>query len=234
MTPGAGSETFSRLQAALFKLDFGGRSVPVQYVRNPKARRYILRMGPGGFARVTIPRGGSLEQASLFAEKHRAWIEKHLAKAEAGRWVNGTLVLLRGVPTPLLIQDGLVSLGNFHFGPAQAELRPQIEQGLRMAAARELPELTLDWAARLGLKVPAARVRDQRTRWGSCSTRGVINLNWRLVQTPEFVRDYIIVHELMHLREMNHSPRFWRHVAEAFPRHEEAEKWLRQNSGLLR
>ena len=72
------------------------------------------------------------------------------------------------------------------------------------------------------------------SRWGSCSRSGTVSLNWRLVQTPDFVRDYICVHELMHRREMNHSARYWRHVAEAFPRWEEAERWLKANGGLLR
>jgi predicted metal-dependent hydrolase len=76
-------------------------------------------------------------------------------------------------------------------------------------------------------------VRNQRTRWGSCSARRTISLNWRLIQTPPFVRDYIIVHELMHLREMNHSQRFWHQVARAYPRWREAEAWLKQHRRLL-
>jgi predicted metal-dependent hydrolase len=76
-------------------------------------------------------------------------------------------------------------------------------------------------------------VRDQRSRWGSCSRSGSITLNWRLVQMPPFVRDYIVIHELMHRREMNHSPRFWRHVAAACPRHLEARKWLRTEGKKL-
>jgi predicted metal-dependent hydrolase len=76
-------------------------------------------------------------------------------------------------------------------------------------------------------------VRNQRSRWGSCSANGVISLNWRLVQTPDSVRDYIIYHELMHLREMNHSPRYWRHVASVCSWWEDAERWLKRNGSLL-
>ena len=72
-------------------------------------------------------------------------------------------------------------------------------------------------------------VRNQRSRWGSCSRRGTISLNWRLVQTPDLVRDYIIHHELMHLREMNHSARFWARVEEVCPGWREAERWLKRN-----
>ena len=84
------------------------------------------------------------------------------------------------------------------------------------------------------IRVQRVTVRNQRSRWGSCSRRGTISLNWRLVQTPEFVRDYIVLHELAHLREMNHSPRFWREVARLCPNFAEAEKWLKANAALLR
>jgi hypothetical protein len=77
-------------------------------------------------------------------------------------------------------------------------------------------------------------VRNQRSRWGSCSRRRTISLNWRLIQTPAFVRDYIILHELMHLREMNHSARFWRQVEIVCPDYRNAEHWLKQHSRMLR
>jgi len=81
------------------------------------------------------------------------------------------------------------------------------------------------------MNVTRVSVRDQRSRWGSCTAAGAISLNWRLVLTPESVRDYIIYHELMHLREMNHSPRFWACVEEVFPRWQEAEAWIKRNGG---
>jgi predicted metal-dependent hydrolase len=76
-------------------------------------------------------------------------------------------------------------------------------------------------------------VRNQRSRWGSCSRRGTISLNWRLVQAPGFVRDYLVLHELAHLKEMNHSRRFWSEVARLCPDFAEAERWLKQHSTLL-
>jgi predicted metal-dependent hydrolase len=76
-------------------------------------------------------------------------------------------------------------------------------------------------------------VRNQRSRWGSCSAGGTVSLNWRLVQAPESVRDYIIYHELMHLREMNHSHRFWARVEEVCPGWRDAERWLKRNGSLL-
>jgi predicted metal-dependent hydrolase len=84
------------------------------------------------------------------------------------------------------------------------------------------------------LQVNRITVRNQRSRWGSCSRRGTISLNWRLIQTPVFVQDYIILHELMHLREMNHSARYWREVANVCPDYPVAERWLKRHAALLR
>jgi len=104
----------------------------------------------------------------------------------------------------------------------------------RALATRVLPPLLREWASRLGLDVTQVSIRDQRTRWGSCGRNGRICLNWRLMLMPDWVRDYVIVHELMHLRRMDHSPRFWRHVADAYPRCREARTWLRANGAGLR
>ena len=76
-------------------------------------------------------------------------------------------------------------------------------------------------------------VRDQRSRWGSCSRRGAISLNWRLIQLPGPVCDYVILHELMHRRQLNHSAAFWREVKAVCPDHAAAERWLKQHAALL-
>lgn len=93
-------------------------------------------------------------------------------------------------------------------------------------AARELPEQLLALAATHGITVKRVSIRNQRTRWGACSARGSITLNWRLILAPAFVREYVMIHELMHRRELNHSKRFWKHVAAACPRYRDARTWL--------
>jgi predicted metal-dependent hydrolase len=97
-------------------------------------------------------------------------------------------------------------------------------------ARRELPPRLLALAAELGLSVARISVRNQKWRWGSCSRSGHICLNWRLVDMPDWVRDYVMVHELMHLRRMDHSRRFWKLVAAACPDYQRARAWLRANS----
>jgi Protein of unknown function DUF45 len=95
-----------------------------------------------------------------------------------------------------------------NFGHPAADLRPAIERHLWRLAAKELLPRVLEYAALHQLPVRRITVRNQRSRWGSASRRGTISLNWRLIQTPAFVRDYLVLHELMHLRHMNHSARF--------------------------
>jgi predicted metal-dependent hydrolase len=104
----------------------------------------------------------------------------------------------------------------------------------RERALAELPARLLVLAREHGLDVRRVSVRSQRTRWGSCGPDGHICLNWRLVLMPAWVRDYVLLHELMHLRRMDHSPQYWKLVAAACPDYVEARQWLRANGGALR
>jgi predicted metal-dependent hydrolase len=104
---------------------------------------------------------------------------------------------------------------------------------LRRRAVQELPPALLALAAAHGITVTRISIRNQRSRWGACSARGSITLNWRLILVPPPVREYVMIHELMHRRELNHSPRFWRHVAAACPDYQLARKWLLENGPAL-
>jgi predicted metal-dependent hydrolase len=105
---------------------------------------------------------------------------------------------------------------------------------LRALAKRVLPPRLFELAALHGLTVARISVRDQRSRWGSCGPDGHICLNWRLVLMPDAVRDYVLVHELMHLKRMDHSRAYWRLVGAAYPGYAEAREWLRRNGPGLR
>jgi predicted metal-dependent hydrolase len=113
-----------------------------------------------------------------------------------------------------------------------AALHPD-DAALRTRARQELPRQLLALAAAHGIAVTRVSIRNQRSRWGACSARGSITLNWRLMLVPDFVREYVMIHELMHRRELNHSSRFWRHVAAACPDHEAARRWLRTEGQRL-
>lgn len=225
-------------------LRVGSRLVRLWLVPNPRARRYVLRLRPNGEARVAIPRRGTMAQARRFAEMNVAWLERqwlHQSSAASppSRWQVGAEIFFRGERVRL--ETGVNGERKLlHFGGEKlrvqepsADLRPEVERHLRELALRELPQRALDLAAVHQFTVGRVTVRNQRSRWGSCSRRGTISLNWRLVQTPLFVRDYIILHELAHLKEMNHSRRFWRLVATLCPDFATAERWLKKHSRLL-
>jgi predicted metal-dependent hydrolase len=107
-------------------------------------------------------------------------------------------------------------------------------RGMRERARTELPARLLEIAAEQGMAVAGVSIRNQRTRWGSCGPDGHISLNWRLVLMPPAVRDYVLIHELMHIRRLDHSQGFWKLVAAACPGYREARQWLRQNGPALR
>jgi predicted metal-dependent hydrolase len=223
----------------------GRKRVRFHFIRHRRARRYVLRLRPDGSARVTIPRSGSIAEASRFVHKNIPWLQRQILRqasqpAWTRPWQVGTQILFRGQPVFLELapngEPGLVRFAteNVRISGSETDLQPLVERHLWRLAARELEARVLELAALHEIRVEHVTIRNQRSRWGSCSRRGAISLNWRLVQTPEFVRDYIVLHELAHLREMNHSSRFWREVARLCPNFAEAEKWLKANSWLLR
>lgn len=219
----------------------GGRAVTLHLVRHPRARRYLLRLLADGSARVTIPRGGSAEEARRFAGRQTAWLETQWQRLQARptvktNWEIGGQILFRGEthtlhrPTPGVVQFGSEVI---HAGTGDG-LQAVIEEHLRRLAERELPPRVRALAREHQVEIRRVSIRNQRTRWGSCSRHGTISLNWRLIQTPAFVSDYVILHELMHRRQLNHSFRFWREVASVCPAYKLAESWLKQHAALLR
>ncbi len=170
----------------------GAQRVRLCFVRNRRARRYVLRLKPDGVARLTVPRGGSVGEARRFAERQTAWLQKQLLRqatmpVRSSEWLLGTEIYFRGQ----LVRLELSAPGEVRFGTetisvpdAAADMRPGVERHLRQLAARELPPLVLAFAAKHQLQVNRVIVRNQRSRWGSCSRKGQVSLNWRLVQAP--------------------------------------------------
>jgi predicted metal-dependent hydrolase len=225
-------------------LAVGARRVPMILIRNRRARRYVLRLWSDGVARVTVPRGGSEAEARRFAERNRPWLEQQFQKLAARpkhrqSWLVGTEILFRGetvkIETGANGESRSIRFGSevLTVSDPSGNLRTEIERHLWNLAAIELPPVVLQYATIHKLAVRRITVRNQRSRWGSCSRRGTISLNWRLIQTPPFVRDYIILHELAHLREMNHSARFWSEVERLCPGYKTAELWLKKHCSLL-
>lgn len=214
-------------------------TIPLRIIASTRARRYLLRLDADGSARLVIPRRGSRAEAMRFLERSRDWLQRRHQQWLAHRsvrqpWQDGVALLFRGEEVRLRVEADVSGVA-LSFAdqilcgvtPA-ADFRPAIQAHLRRLAERELPPRTRELAALHGIAIGRVTVRAQKTRWGSCSARGTISLNWRLIHAPPFVRDYLIIHELMHRRQMNHSARYWKLVADAFPRWEEAERWLKK------
>lgn len=231
-----------RPAVAIEPLLIGAHTLPVKITRHPRARRYRLRLLEDGAVRVTIPRGGNLSDARAFVERCRPWLEQQLQRLHScprlsSSWSVGTEILFRGG----LVRIEAVAANQIRVGDeiifadeTGADYRPLIERHLRRRAEQELASRVQDLAAQNGFTVNRVTVRNQKSRWGSCSRRGTISLNWRLIQMPAHVSDYIILHELAHLRHMNHSSRFWQEVERLCPDYRAAELWLKVHRHRLR
>jgi len=233
-------DRFFRLKPELPKpdsLQIGSRSVPLLFVHHPRARRYLLRLRQDGVARVTIPSRGSIKAARDFAARNIGWLEQQFQRLANQPnspviWSLGTEIYFRGDQVKIEVE----TVGQIRFGSEllklrdmTVDLRPAIQKHLRKLAQQELPERVSELAALHGIEISRVTVRNQKSRWGSCSRTGTISLNWRLIQAPYFVRDYIILHELAHRRHMNHSRNFWQEVKRLCPDYLQAERWLKAN-----
>ena len=214
----------------------------VEFVRVRKARRYILRVRPDGTLRVTIPRGGSRAEAIAFIGRQLDWVSRERARVRREQapveWTAGSRMLLDGQEHQIEIHrsgEGVVARYAGRSVPVRdiTNVRPEIESDLRRLAREQLVPRLRELAAIHGLDFSRVTIRNQRSRWGSCSRAGAIALNFRLVQMPRAIRDYVLIHELMHLRQQNHSRRFWRLVEAACPAFRDAERWLRAQGPSL-
>jgi predicted metal-dependent hydrolase len=223
----------------------------ITVVRHARARRYVLRLGPDGGIRLTVPRRASIEGGLKFVEGQREWIDRERARMaeRAQTWTDGTELWWRGerVRLSFTTNGREILCGDQHIkwsgGTPGAprpdsvqpslfdtpDLRPIVERHLRKTASQELPPRCLELARVHAVSVARVLVRNQRARWGACSSTGTITLNWRLLQLPPWVLDYVILHELMHRRQPNHSVRFWREVSLVCPEWRDAERWLKKN-----
>lgn len=224
------------------KLQVGSRVVPLLFVHHPRARRYLLRLQSDGVARITIPRRGSISAARDFASRNVGWLEQQFKRLadqpkSVTQWKIGVGIHFRGDLVHIETDaEGLIRFGTerIKVRDPSGDLGPSIQKHMYKLAAQELPARVMELGALHGVDVSSISIRNQRSRWGSCSLKGTISLNWRLIQTPVYVRDYIILHELAHRRQMNHSEQFWREMERWCPDYLQAERWLKQHGELLR
>ncbi len=220
-----------------------GEPVSVKLRLNPRARRVIVKVHPStGEVSVIAPTRRALDHALDFARGHQGWIAQQRAR----------------VPMPILLAPGakLPFRGQTHeirhgggSGPApvlrdasahilwvhgRAEHSQRRLTDFLKREARSLCESrALEYGAQIGVLPSRITMRDTASRWGSCSAARAISFSWRLIFAPDFVRDYVVAHEVAHLKEMNHGPRFWKLVQKLHPQCKEAQEWLRVHGRSL-
>jgi len=217
----------------------------VRLRRHPQARRYTLRIQAATREVVlTMPPRGSVREARAFAERHGGWIAVRLGRLPAAvPFAPGLVIPLRGVDHRIDHRRGARGTVWSELGADGARLlcvpgeaphvARRVADHLKREAKRDLEAATRRYAAALGVAVRRVSVRDQSSRWGSCSTSGVLSYSWRLILAPPFVLDYLAAHEVAHLVEMNHSPRFWRTVLRICPDTRRAKVWLDTHGASL-
>ena len=218
---------------------------PIRWNRSRRARRISLRIDArAGEVVVTLPPRAARRAGMALLNTHAAWVRDRLAAlAPPIPFAPGAEVPLAGVPHRIR----LATPGEG--GGAEARLEPgaivvpgpeeavaeRVAAFLKAEARRRIQTLATGHAAALGVRPKGVRLKDTRSRWGSCAPDGTLAFSWRLVMAPDWVLDYVVAHEVAHLRELNHSERFWAHVARLTPHRDAAVAWLRDNGpGLLR
>ena len=213
--------------------------------RRPTARRMTLRVSTATRDIVlTLPERTGLDAAVRFADAHGGWIAARLARVpERVAFVPGALVPVRGIPHRIVHWSNVRGTTSVTAGPqgepiiAVAGEAPhvprRVKELLQREARRDLAAAVKGYAETLGVPARRITVRDTKSRWGSCSASGSLNFSWRLILAPPFVLDYLAAHEVAHLKEMNHSHRFWSTVHKLCPRTEDAERWLKRHGTEL-
>jgi predicted metal-dependent hydrolase len=221
-----------------------GAVYPVELRRHARARRYTLRVKAASRAVVlTMPPRGSIREAKAFAQRNGAWIAARLKRLpDAIPFADGVAVPLRGVMHTIVHRPQTRGTVWIEMGDDGALLcvagdaahaGRRVRDFLKREAKRDLDAASRRYAAALGVAVRRVSVRDQVSRWGSCTAGGVLSYSWRLILAPPHVLDYLAAHEVAHLIEMNHSRAFWRVVARICPDWQRAKGWLTAHGNAL-
>lgn len=212
---------------------------------DPRARRYLLRVPPDFTGPVlTVPKGGDLKNAERFARQHINWLLERLdIRPDFVSLMPGNSVPLRGQEHQIVATGrlrGLVTAGTDYDDrpalhvPGEADHIPRkLTAWLKAQAREDLTRSAQVHAEKIGKKIAAISVRDTRSRWGSCTSNGRLSFSWRLILAPPEILDYVAAHEVAHLKEMNHSARFWAVCRELAPQTPDARKWLKEHGHKL-
>jgi predicted metal-dependent hydrolase len=227
------------------QFEHAGRIMPYVLKRSARARQVRITINENGIT-LTMPALGSAAHAHAFLKARGAWVLGHvdrIATLKAAQPNNRTELLLRGERYAVRVEHdrqhktatGTLDSGTFVLRlPDPHAATDWLVAWLKAEARRDVAARVRARSEEMALRPARLFLRDQRTRWGTCSSRKNISLNWRLIHAPPAVLDYVVVHELAHLRELNHSKRFWAIVEQHCPDYKLHAAWLKKNGGQLR
>ncbi len=213
---------------------------PVLWRRSARARRVSLRIDPRAAAViVTLPHRAARSAGLRMLSDHAGWVGSKLAAlppalvfADGARIpLEDTTVRIRHQPAG--VGGAWFAGGEIHVAGEAAFLARRVTDLLRAEAGRRLGALVETMCGEMKLRPARIAIRDTRSRWGSCSPDGTVMFNWRLIMAPRAVQHYVVVHELAHLRHMNHGPQFWRLVEAFAPDRAGCSEWLRRRGAEL-
>lgn len=224
--------------------EVAGRTLPLRIVENARAQRLTLRIEAGGQGlRVTVPPGISAREVDRFVDRHQGWLEARIAKVPDKPQVRpGVKVPVRGVPHKIVHEPdkrGSVTIGEVDGAPVlivhgdRAHLGRRVADFLKKEAKKDIEALVAKHTATVGRRAKRISFKDTTSRWGSCTSDGSLSFSWRIMMASPTVIDYLVAHEVAHLKEMNHGPKFWALCRDLCPRTDEARAWLKKNGGAL-
>lgn len=220
-----------------------GKLVMVAVRVSERSRNYRLSIPHAGGPVLTVPRYGNWKEASDFLNRQLPWLAARLKRAaKPVTFKAGARIPVRGVEHRI-VATGRVR-GHVEAYEEEGEMvlavpgepahrARRLTDWLKSEAQKDIGRRVAVHARRLGVEIRSISLRSQTTRWGSCSTTGRLNFNWRLVMAPPFVLDYVAAHEVAHLVEMNHSEAFWATVERTLPSMERGREWLRAHGRQL-
>ncbi len=218
-------------------LDIGDPPVRVLLRRNARAKRMTLRVSAAdGTIRLTLPKRGSLRSAKRFLLEQECWLREQSASMPARIVISeGVSISLEGEGFTLDRHQGtrvIIAPGKI-FLPISRPAGTALEAFIKARGKPVITSMVKADCTALGVSCSGISLRDPRSRWGSCNSEGKLMFSWRLFLAPPVVLRYVVAHEVAHLREMNHSSRFWAEVAGLMPEYEVPRQWLRQNGAHL-
>jgi len=225
--------------------------IPYQIIPDDRSKRIRIKADAENGLIVALPRRSRVQDAERFVLLQSEWILKQWKQIQKKR------AQFKEVGLPLLERSSvkylgkeyqvIIDVGERHWPPVVVEddvlivhcVKAELAEGILERWYRQQARAVITGAielykTKMGVDYQTLSIKDQKTRWGSCSNKGNLNFSWRLILAPKYALDYVVVHELAHLRQMNHSTKFWKIVQMFYPEYEQAETWLKENGVSLK